>query len=58
MCVLPRFAAAALILFSASVNCAQAQVNDYPSKPVTFIVPFAPGGANDVQARSWNFGVV
>ena len=24
---------------------------EYPTKPITIIVPFSPGGSNDVQAR-------
>jgi tripartite-type tricarboxylate transporter receptor subunit TctC len=30
---------------------AQQQANDYPARPVRLIVPFPPGGSNDVLAR-------
>ena len=31
---------------------AQAQAQSWPERPLTMIVPFAPGGANDITARS------
>src|SRR2546430_13244907 len=42
--------AVALIVLFAAVFPAQAQ--DYPSRPITLIVPYAAGGGNDLMARS------
>jgi tripartite-type tricarboxylate transporter receptor subunit TctC len=38
-------------LLGASATRALAQAPDYPSRPVTFIVPFAPGGVTSLFAR-------
>ena len=40
-----------LLLVIALGICAQATAQTYPSKPVHIIVPLAPGGPTDVQAR-------
>ena len=44
---LSRLAGAALLAFAA----ASAQAQAWPSKPIHFVVPFGPGGANDLVAR-------
>src|SRR5258708_37982839 len=43
---LHRFVALALVLFTGA-----ALAQDWPQKPVKFIVPFPPGGATDISAR-------
>ena len=45
--------AAMIFLASAALVCAPAPARaaDYPSKPITLMIGFAPGGPSDVMAR-------
>jgi len=47
MIPLKHFAALAFVLLTSG-----ALAQSYPSRPVTFIVPFAPGGGTDITART------
>src|SRR6195952_4341681 len=42
-----RFAAAAGVALMSTVAAAE----DYPSRPITLVVPYSAGGGNDVMAR-------
>ena len=42
---------AAILLAGLGSSHVQAQAEAYPSKPIKFIVPYVPGGSNDIIAR-------
>ncbi len=46
-----RFLAAGLGLLTAVAAFGTASAESYPDKPITFIVPYSPGGGSDQQAR-------
>jgi tripartite-type tricarboxylate transporter receptor subunit TctC len=41
----------AITVAAVALGSAAAWANDYPSRPITFIVPYAAGGSNDVLSR-------
>src|SRR5262245_12633169 len=43
--------AATFLAVPASVGSASAAAADYPNKPIRWVIPFPPGGSNDVLGR-------
>ena len=41
-----------LLLCALSLTGAQSQADEWPTKPIRFVVPFSAGGANDLMARA------
>ena len=46
-----RILVTALVAFASLVTAASARAEEWPTRPLTMINPFAPGGPNDVLAR-------
>jgi tripartite-type tricarboxylate transporter receptor subunit TctC len=46
-----KFLSAIGFCFVAFLSAAPAHADNFPSRPITLIVPFPPGGSTDVAAR-------
>ncbi|MCP5083349.1 MAG: tripartite tricarboxylate transporter substrate binding protein [Alphaproteobacteria bacterium] len=46
-----KLAAGAAALISLPMTAVLSQAADYPSKPITLVAPYGPGGASDLHAR-------
>lgn len=52
MLCLIRMMAIAFLLSANLAGAAQSSTQDYPNRPVRLVIPFAPGGATDIIART------
>jgi len=48
---IPMFGSLMIALCVSATAQAQSGVDSYPSKPVTIVIPYVPGGSSDVEAR-------
>jgi tripartite-type tricarboxylate transporter receptor subunit TctC len=46
-----RIVSAVALFLAALLGASGARADDYPSRPITLVVPYAAGGGNDVMAR-------